>query len=210
MPDPTTLDRTARDARCAYLAATLNQIAAATRYRTNQPNVLPQQLVADLGAIDRTATAALARKVLGRRVEYSVRWHPDGDDSLIRMTEDRIGSLARARQVGAERVNSYGISHYTVERCVHITFEDGWTAISPWEKVDDRGLLFACGQCGGQVFRAGVPVAGVLLFDAESATDGGVVLIPSEVDGGEPVAIYRKPEPGQRRYHRHRENCSGA
>lgn len=210
MPDPTTLDRTARDARCAHLAAALARITETTRHRAGQPAVLHEQLLADLDAIGRTAAAALTRKGVALRPEYEVLWHPDGDDNMIRLSENMIGSLARARRVGAERVGSYGTSHYTVQRCIHVTYDDGWTVISPWEKVDERGLVFACGTCGEQVFRAySFDGVAVWFVDAEPVPDGDLVLIPSDDDGGQPTAVYgEEPTPGRRRYRRHRESCT--
>lgn len=210
MPDQTTLDRTQQDARCAHLAATLTRITETARHRAEQPAVLHEQLLADLDAIGRTAAAALNRKVVALRPEYEVLWHPDGDDDAIRLSEDKIGSLARARRVGAERVGSYGTSHYTVNRCIHVTYDDEWTVISPWEKVDDRGLLFACATCGGQVFRArSFDNVAVWFVDAEPVPDGDLVLIPSDDDGDEPTAVYgEEPTPGRRRYARHREGCT--
>lgn len=213
MPEQTTtIDRTRHEARTVHLEATLARISDTICHRASRPNVLREQLLADIDAIGRTAANAQNRKVARVSTEYLVQWHPDGDDSAVRMSQDKIGSLSRARRIGAERVGSYATSHYTVERCVHVVFDDGWTAISPWEKVDERGALFACATCGGQVFRAdSFDGIAVMFVDAEPVQDGELVLIPSDEDGGQPTAVYGgEPTPGRRRYRCHAENCAPA
>lgn len=213
MPEQTTtIDRTQHEARSVHLAAALARISETICHRASRPNVLREQLLADIDAIGRTAAAAQNRKVTATRLEYEVLWHADGDDTTIRMTESQIGNLSRARRLGVSRVGSYGTTHYTINRCVHVIFDDDWTVIGPWEKVDERGLLVACVTCGAQVFRAdSFDGLAVSFFDAEPATDGEAVLVPSDDDGGMPTAVYgEEPTPGRRRYRRHAENCAPA